>query len=227
MRDAVLEVRSGVHRTLHEQARDAAVRVGLVEQLIEDEREHRALGCRALSVSALAERRTRRERDEVHFLATLAGHSTQPLALASEHRQSCRHAYVVVTCDVQPAEVLRRKVDVAADVNDVDTFDLVIVLKMFDGTGDHAAGDDALAETGFVGNEKPTGCRVALGPVEPIEDMVHGVALERLQPAHHRIDVDTAHNRPPINEWWASQTFDQSSSNPSGNRSCSSPCSRT
>ena len=84
---------------------------------------------------------------------------------------------MLITRDVEPAQVLGREIDVAADVNDVDAVDVVDVLEVLDRAGDDTARDDALAEPGLVRDEEPTRCLGGAGPVEPIDHMVDRVPL--------------------------------------------------
>src|SRR2546427_5863779 len=88
---------------------------------------------------------------------------------------------------VETADVLLRDVGVGADVDDVDTLHAPAVLEVFDGAGYHAASDETLAQTGFVGDEEPPG---RLRTVEAAGDVLHSGALEPFQSCQRGLGVE-------------------------------------
>ena len=214
---------SGVlHRAMHQQAGHTPVRISSIRDLVQDDREHRPLRRRTLPPSAITERCARCERNEIHLLAGIGCLLRQPAAFFRKQSESCRHADVLVAGDVEPAQVLRREIDVAAHVDDVDPVDVIDVLQVFDGACDHSARDNALAEAGLICHQEATGCGVSPLTVEPLKDVVNGIPLEPLESRHHCVDVDRAHEVPPVSSRCADQISVQSCSKPSGSTACAS-----
>ena len=108
-----------------------------------------------------------------------------------EHREPARDAEVRVTRDVEAAEVLLREVRAGADVDHIDPVDVGRVLQFGDGGCDDATRDDALSEACLIRDQEPP----ARGwcPIETVDDVIDGVALETLEPREYPFDIGHIH----------------------------------
>src|SRR5690606_27201784 len=140
---------------------DAAIGIGVVHELVQDHREHCALRRGALPPAAITERGAGGERDEIDLLRVPAGRLVETSTLLGEHAQPCGHADVFLVGDVHSTQVLRCKVESAADVGYVDPVERVHCLTALDGASDDAARHDAFNGSCLVSDEKATGCRMA------------------------------------------------------------------
>src|SRR5690606_4979033 len=166
------------------------------------------------------------ERHEIDLLAGRRGRLGQTVAHFRQHREARGHADVILARHVEPAEVLRSEVGVAAHVDHIDAVDVVVSLQLLDGACDDTSRYDALAESRLVGHQESARAVLGAGAVEAVDDVIDGRSLEALQPSEHSLDIHAAHDAPPSSRC-AAHTRCQSSSKPSGSTSCSSPCWRT
>ena len=121
------------------------------------------------------------------FLPDSVESDARCLRFECEHREPARDAEVRVTRDVEAAEVLLRQVGARADVDDVDPVDVGRVLQFGDGRCDDATRDDALAEARLVRDQEPPAR--AWCPIEPVDDVLDGVALETLESGEYPFDI--------------------------------------
>lgn len=134
--------------------------------------------------------------------------------MLGKHRQPAGDRQMLLAGHVQPLEILAGDVGVGTHVDNVDAVHAVVVLQLLDRPGDYAARNQALAETGLIGDqEAPTRLRVS---IETVGDVLDRGALEVLQGLQNRTGVEAAHDATSASWARAAHTRSHSAAKPSG-----------